>query len=230
MGAPGTHLTEHRRIDADDFKTLLLEAAMLDGSIPTLLPEYLRDNQKEQFHPFELSALVHHESTILQARALSDAMRAGENIAIDGTLGYMPWAKELVGQLGDFGYEIHVIDVEAKQDISIARVVERWRAGYERAIALPQDPDAAMGGRWLPSSAVTRLFAGEPGWSADPSPVAGLSMSETNARQLAETFPEIVKYDLYRTTAPMEPPKHEQSWKRTADGEWTDLSIPPLNA
>jgi hypothetical protein len=220
MGAHGTHLGEHRRIDADDFKTLLLEAAVLDGSIRTLLPERLRNNQEEQFHPLELSALAHHESTILQARALSEAMYAGENVAVDGTLGHMPWAKELVGQLGDFGYEIHVIDVEARQEISLARVVERWRAGYENALAHPGEPKAAMGGRWLPSSAVTRLFT----------PGRTLSHCEKNASDIAFNFSEVVKYDLYRTSAPMEPPKHEQSWKRTADGEWMDLSIPPSNA
>ena len=228
MGAPATDLAEYRQIDADDFKTLLLRSAVLDGSISTLLPEALRGNQKEQFHPLELSALVHHESTILQARALIAAMRAGENVAIDGTLGYMPWATELVGQLGDFGYEIHVIDVEATQEIALARVIDRWRAGYARATAFPSDPVAAMGGRWLPASAVTRLFTAAPEVAGTPL-VAGCSTSETNAHQLAAAFPEVVKYDLYRTTALMEPPKHEQSWKRTGSGDWATLSIQPSN-
>ncbi|OZC96151.1 hypothetical protein CH275_26800 [Rhodococcus sp. 06-235-1A] len=211
MGASNTHLADHRRIDADDFKTLLLQSAVEDGSIASLIPRPLRDNFEEQFHPLELSALVHRESTILQERALSDAMRAGENVAIDGTLGYMPWAKDLVRQLGDFGYKIHVIDVEAEEELSLARVVTRWRTGYENALADPHDPTAAMGGRWLPASAVTRLFA------------TGRTVShcEMNASEIAFNFSEVVKYDLYRTTAPMEPPKHEQSWSRDRSGEWT---------
>lgn len=211
MGAPGSHLAEHRRIDADDFKTLLLEAAVLDGSILTLLPETLRDNRTGRFHPFELSALVHHESTILHARALSEAMSAGEAIAVDGTLGHMPWARYLAGQLRDFGYKIHVIDVEATQELSLARVVERWRAGYENALARPGDPKAAMGGRWLPASAVTRLFVG------------GQTRSdcEVNALQITRSFSEVVKYDLYRASSNAVAPEHEQAWSRDGSGEWT---------
>ncbi|MDJ0004864.1 zeta toxin family protein [Rhodococcus fascians] len=211
MGAPGTHLGEHRRIDADDFKTLLLEAAVLDGSIWNLLPEALRHNRTGQFHPFELSALVHHESTILHARALSEAMRAGENIAIDGTLGYMPWARELAGQLRDFGYKIHVIDVEATRELSLERVVGRWRTGYENALARPGDPKAAMGGRWLPTSAVSRLFT----------PGQARSHCEVNALEIATSFSEVVKYDLYRASDRPVAPKREQSWSRTGSGEWT---------
>ncbi|QCB51790.1 hypothetical protein E5720_17665 [Rhodococcus sp. PAMC28707] len=86
----------------------------------------------------------------------------------------------------------------------------------------PHDPVAAMGGRWLPSLAVARLFTAGPEAAGTP-PVAVRSTSETNARQLAAAFPEVVMYDLYRTTAPTEPPKHEQSWKRTADGDWASL-------
>lgn len=71
MGASKTHLAEHRRIDADDFKALLLQSAVEDGSIASLVPLALRDNFGERFHPLELSALVHRESTILQERALS---------------------------------------------------------------------------------------------------------------------------------------------------------------
>lgn len=211
MGASNTHLAEHRRIDADDFKTLLLQSAVEDGSIASLVPLPLRDNFGERFHPLELSALVHRESTILQERALSDAMRAGENIAIDGTLGYMPWAKDLVRQLGDFGYKIHVIDVEAEQELSLARVVTRWRTGYEKAVAFPHDPDAALGGRWLPASAVTRLFPAGP----------ARSVSEVNAREIAITVSSVVKYDLYRAAADAMAPEPKGSWFRTADGDWT---------
>ncbi|MDZ7914241.1 MAG: zeta toxin family protein [Rhodococcus sp. (in: high G+C Gram-positive bacteria)] len=211
MGASNTHLADHRRIDADDFKTLLLRSAVEDGSIASLIPLPMRDNFEEQFHPLELSALVHRESTILQERALSDAMRAGENVAIDGTLGHMPWAKDLVRQLGDFGYRIHVIDVEAEQELSLARVVTRWRTGYEKAVAFPHDPDAALGGRWLPASAVTRLFpAGQ-----------ARSVGEVNAREIAISVSSVVKYDLYRASAHTAAPSHKESWSRTRTGDWT---------
>ncbi|OZC42397.1 hypothetical protein CH289_27335 [Rhodococcus sp. RS1C4] len=213
MRASDTHFVEHRRIDADDFKALLLQSAVEDGSIDSLVPLPLRDNFGERFHPLELSALVHRESTILQERALSDAMRAGENIVIDGTLGYMPWAKGLVRQLGDFGYKIHVIDVEAEQELSLARVVTRWRTGYEKAVAFPHDPDAALGGRWLPASAVTRLFPTGP----------ARSHCEVNAIEIVNSYSEVVKYDLYRASADSLAPKRKASWSRTDTGEWISL-------
>lgn len=219
MGASNAYFGEYRRVDADDFKELLLQSVVNDGLLATLLPESLQDNVAERFHPLELSALVHRESTILQERALNEAMRAGENIAIDGTLGYLPWAEELVRQLRDFGYKIHVIDVEAVQELSLARVVGRWRTGYEKALACPQDPNAALGGRWLPASAVTRLFT--TGLEVrGGSPIAHCSVTETHAREIATKFPEVVKYELHRTSDAAGAPTLEAQWQRTHSGEW----------
>lgn len=209
------HLTERRRVDADDFKELLLRSARASGTLEMLLPEPLRHTLSEDFHPLELSALVHHESMILYQRALNDAIRAGENIAIDGTLGHKPWARKLTDQLRTFGYKIHVIDVEATQELSLTRIVARWRAGYENAVADPHDPEAAMGGRWLPASAVTRHFT------------AGQDYSdcEVNARDIANGLREVVRYDLYRASVDAIAPKHEQSYAKTSSGEWTDKLV-----
>lgn len=219
MRALGSDASGHRRIDADDFKALLLGNAVLDDSLPAMLPESLR-TVRTQFYPLELSALVHRESTLLQERALNASMRAGEDLAIDGTLANKYWAEKLINQLANFGYSIHLVDVETDMDVALERVLMRWRMGYQRALDHPADPEAAMGGRWLPSTAVTRLF-GETR-EADSMPLLGRSVSELNVREIATAVPEVCRYDLYRTASASGGPICETSWERK-NGDWVTV-------
>jgi hypothetical protein len=74
----GGVLTRWRRLDADEFKLRLLEAAVADGSLQELLPEELRaaPGEPSRFSPNELRALVHVESNVILERAVA----AGANL------------------------------------------------------------------------------------------------------------------------------------------------------
>lgn len=115
--------------------------------------------QPSRFYRNELCALVHVESNVILERAVAQSLAAGENVIIDGTMAWKPWVSGLVTQLGDEGYSIHVVDVEASREIAAARIVHRWQQGLLAALtASAADSAAQMGGRWLPVSAVDRLF------------------------------------------------------------------------
>lgn len=133
-----------------------------DGSLQQLLPEELRatPGQPSRFYPNELSALVHVESNLLLETAVAQSLSVGgENVIIDGTMAWKPWATELVTRLERERYTIHIADVESSREIATARIVHRWQQGLTAALtASGDDPAARMGGRWLPVSAVDRLF------------------------------------------------------------------------
>lgn len=83
-----------------------------------MLPEYLRmPDGQSYFHTNELSDLVHRESTELFAVAAQEAITRGDNLIIDGTMVWKPWAEELAGQLTDASYTIQLVDVEAPHDV-----------------------------------------------------------------------------------------------------------------
>ncbi|MDI9979492.1 zeta toxin family protein [Rhodococcus sp. IEGM 1307] len=114
-----------RHLDADEFKLRLLATADADGSLQQLLPEELRarPGQPSRFYPNELSALVHIESNLLLETAVAQSLSLGENVIIDGTMAWKPWATELVTYLEREHYTIHIADVEASRGIATARIV-----------------------------------------------------------------------------------------------------------
>ncbi|WP_213571031.1 zeta toxin family protein [Rhodococcus sp. USK13] len=220
-----------RHLDADEFKLRLLQAAVEDGSVQQLLPEELRaqPGQPSRFYPNELSALVHIESNLLLERALTESLSVGENVIIDGTMAWKPWATELVTRLEREHYTIHVADVEASQEIATARVVHRWQQGLTAALTTSDaDPATRMGGRWLPLSAVDRLFTDTR--LPDGTPLHGMSVSEVNAREVSEESLAVSRYDLYRTVAVDRGPEHIERRERTAGGQlertWGELDSP----
>lgn len=206
-----------------------------DGSLQQLLPEELRatPGQPSRFYPNELSALVHVESNLLLETAVAQSLSVGENVIIDGTMAWKPWATELVTRLERERYTIHIADVESSREIATARIVHRWQQGLTAALtASGDDPAARMGGRWLPVSAVDRLFTDTrlpdgntvPGLSQAEaqtvaSPLHGVSVSEVNAREVSEESPAVTRYDLYRTFAVDRGPEHIERRERTAGGQ-----------
>ncbi len=143
-------------LHADVFKRYLFESAVADGTLQELLPSDLRSQPGETslFYPFELSALVHRESTdFLFATAERDAVARGENLIVDGTLAWKSHAKRLVSDLSQAGYTIQIVDVEAPKGVAAERIVARWRQGFLQALNEPADParrpvGARNGGRF----------------------------------------------------------------------------------
>ncbi|MEE2061601.1 zeta toxin family protein [Rhodococcus artemisiae] len=221
-----------RELDADVFKRYLLEAALADGTFEELVPPELRaaPGEGSRFYPFELSALVHRESTdFLFAAAQRDAVADGENLIIDGTLAWKGHAERLLTHLQQAGYTIHVVDVEAPQHVAAERIVTRWRHGLLGALGDPADPPARLGGRWVPATAVDALFTEfrEP----DHLPLHGRSVTQVNALEVSEAHTAVGCYDLYRTEDAGRGADHVERRERSdADGElcvtWTADSTP----
>ncbi|WML66376.1 zeta toxin family protein [Rhodococcus sp. AH-ZY2] len=221
-----------RELDADVFKRYLLEAALADGTLEEMLPPELRAAQGEdsRFYPFELSALVHRESTdVLFAAAERDAIADGENLIIDGTLAWKAHAERLLRHLQQAGYTIHVVDVEAPQHVAAERIVTRWRQGLLRALSEPADPVARLGGRWVPATAVDALFTEfrQP----DHLPLRGRSVTQVNALEVSEANTAVGCYDLYRTDDASRGAEHIERRERSTEGgelhlTWTAASTP----
>ncbi|WP_280784950.1 zeta toxin family protein [Rhodococcus opacus] len=229
----GEHPSGWRHLDADEFKLRLLAAAAEDGSLQQLLPEKLRaaPAQPSRFYPNELCALVHVESNLLLETAVAQSLLVGENVIIDGTMAWKPWVTELVTRLERERYTIHIADVEASREVAAARIMHRWQQGLTAALNVSNaDPAARMGGRWLPVSAVDRLFTDKR--LPDGKPLHGRSVSEVNAREVSEDSPAVTRYDLYRTPAVDQGPEHIERRERTTGGKlertWgaTDLPVP----
>ncbi len=211
----GRDQRQWRELDADIFKRYLLEAAVADGTLQELLPPELRSQPGEAslFYPFELSALVHRESTdFLFAAAERDAVARGENLIIDGTLAWKSHAERLVSDLGQAGYTIQVVDVEAPKGVAAERIVARWRLGFLEALNEPTDPAAQLGGRWVPATAVDSLFTEfrEP----DKAPLHGKSVTEVNALEVSEASISVTQYDLYRTEVVDQAAQHVERRER----------------
>ncbi|GAF48808.1 zeta toxin family protein [Rhodococcus wratislaviensis] len=216
----GEHPQGWRHLDADEFKLRLLAIAVADGSLQQLLPEEYRakPGQPSRLYPNELSALVHIESNLLLERAVTESLSVGENVIIDGTMAWKPWVTELVTRLERERYTIHVADVEASREIATARIVHRWQQGLTAALTTSDaDPAAGMGGRWLPVSAVDRLFTDTR--LPDGKPLHGRSVSEVNAREVSDESPAVTRYDLYRTLAVDRGPEHLERRERTGGGK-----------
>jgi hypothetical protein len=174
-------------IDPDEFKALLLREAIRDGSYESWIkPAAVKDlgAQGERFAPMELAALVHEESSILAERMRREAMAAGRNLVADSVLSDQAKAIRLGRLLEASGYRITVLDVEVPYFVSEASIRQRYRDGYERAMA----GEDALGGRWVPSEYARSVFNG-PGEPSKP---------ELAARELAEQCPVVMEYRLYR--------------------------------
>ena len=191
-----------RTINSDDFKDLLLRAALDEGTYEELVPPALAELEAagERFWPRELAALVHEEAGMLAREAIETTIAEGENLVIDGTLSDAARAHALLERLAAAGYSVRVVDVEAPHDVVSARVTGRWRADYLAAEhATAADPAVAeLGGRWVPSEVVHALFADE---------TAQESVCAAVARAVAERHEVVGEYAVYRVGEPDGEPK-----------------------
>ncbi|WP_427136760.1 zeta toxin family protein [Pseudarthrobacter sp. S9] len=198
-------------INADDFKDLLLEQARQDGSYDSyLVPDEVHklETAGEKFYPRELAALVHNESSILSKKATNEAVKRGDNVIIDGTLGNEKQARMLLDKLAAAGYDVMVADVETTQEFSEARTLGRWQRGYlasENGTA--EDPsDVELGGRWVPQSFPASLFT---------TPEDKESKCAANAAAVAADYGCVSEYVVYRVTDQHSGPVLESKHGRT---------------
>lgn len=177
-------------IDADEFKRLLLQDAIADGSYEGwIVPVDIRELTEagERFFPLELASLVHQESAYLAQALRDDAIVSGENIVIDTVLGKEQVAIALGVALTAAGYDIEVINVEVPYEVSEARIQARWEEAYSIAL----NGGDSLGGRWVPSEYARDMFSG-PG---------GRSRPEVAAEKLAQQTPNVLRFRVFRTTA-----------------------------
>ncbi|MDR1441789.1 MAG: zeta toxin family protein [Bifidobacteriaceae bacterium] len=181
-------------IDADEFKAALLREAISDGSYESWIkPTVVKDLEArgERFAPMELASLVHEESSLLAASMRASAVSDGWNIMVDSVTSDARAPLGLGRQLMSAGYRVTVVDVEVPFEVSAAAIRERYRDGYERALA----GEETLGGRWVPSEYARGVFNG----SGQP------SKPELAARVLAERCPMVMEYRLYPGSEPNGP-------------------------
>ncbi|WP_234754145.1 zeta toxin family protein [Arthrobacter ramosus] len=206
-------------INADDFKDELLEQARQDGSYDSyLVPEEVRELEAagEKFYPRELAALVHNESSILSKKATNEALKRGDNVIIDGTLGNEKQATMLMDKLAAAGYDVMVADVETTRAVSEARTMGRWERGYlDAENGTAKDPlDAKLGGRWVPQSFPASLFT---------TPEDEESRCAANSAAIANDYGCVSEYVVYRVEDRNSGPVLESTKGRTrTDGPLVD--------
>jgi ribose 1,5-bisphosphokinase PhnN len=143
---------DHRRIDPDEIKDLLLVRADAKGLLEARHRHTLADGEPVGLR--ELSWWVHEVANdiAIDVRAISLSM--GENIVIEGTLKWFPLADQYASELADNDYEsLTVLDVEVPAGIAIEQARQRWWNGRTGV-----DP---LGGRFMADSSIMAFFGGE---------------------------------------------------------------------
>lgn len=139
-----------RRLDADIVKDYLVQELVAAGDVDDVLAVQLADGRPVM--PRELAGLVHAESVIILDRIRTACLRRGENVVIEGTLSWEPAGRRLLNELVQRNYhEVSIVDVEVPREVARAQAVARWWAGR-------CDPANELGGRWVPLSAIDRVY------------------------------------------------------------------------
>jgi hypothetical protein len=181
-----------RVIDADIVKDLILVAEMDAGRLAGKLSIDLPDGHPVM--PRECAGLVHRESVIVADLIRRRCVAEGENIVIEGTLGWAPHGPQLLRDLAAAGYErVDIVDVDVPQSVALERATSRWWSGRQAAIS----GGDRLGGRFTPPAAIDDKYG-----------PAGESICLANARAtfgdaLAGLFDEIrltVHHDGKTTT------------------------------
>lgn len=203
-------------VDPDEFKVLLIRAAVEDGSIQRMMPPEATERGVE-LAPMELAALVHEESSMLAGRVRQQAIRHGENIVVDGVLANEAKALRLAGQLACAGYDVQVVDVEVPAEVSRQRIAQRW---------VEQTKDSELGGRWVPSEFRESVFDVRGGAN---------SRCDQAARAVAEQVDGVSRYRRYFTTAEqarqeVATPRLTAELRRDRDGAMRAVEVPKKDA
>jgi len=140
-----------RRIDPDDFKTMLIEHDLRDGSLAMpaeLEGEVLLDGRGVL--PLELAGLYHHESTVAADMAREISLAARENVIIEGTFSWDGMPPQLVAELLANDYQhLDVVLVDAPLVVALARSLERW---------WPERMRGGLGGRFTSAATIRDLY------------------------------------------------------------------------
>lgn len=192
---PGYDPSKFISIDADYFKERILTRAANDGSLHRdLKPDFIHEleDSGEVFSPLEFASLVHEESSFLAKDAREECVSQGYNIVVDTVLSSETSAQAIGDLLQANGYSVSVIDVEIPPEVSKEAVAHRWRTGYIGM--LKGEPDQALGGRWVPSEYVDKVFQD------------GQSQPKANAELLANQSQNVKTYQVYeRESATADP-------------------------
>lgn len=144
---------DHRRIDPDEIKDMLLVRADSKGLLDHRHRHTLADGESIGLR--ELAWWVHEVANDIAIDVRAISLSLGENIVIEGTLKWFPLADQYASELADNDYEsLTVLDVEVPAGIAIEQARQRWWRGRTGA-----DP---LGGRFMADSSITAFFGGEP--------------------------------------------------------------------
>lgn len=168
-----------RFVDADEFKRRLVTRMQQSGEYEAMIPAEVRSRiaAGEQFAPGEFASLVHEESSILAARARSQALERGERVVFDGVNGSADKLRAQIEQLSRGGYtSVEIITVDGPKSVTRARVEHRWNESYERHLA--GDPDAGHDARYVPEHITDALYGNDENYSSCARAVAKVTRRE----------------------------------------------------
>lgn len=125
---------------------MLLHRALDEGTFNDLLDIPLSDGLSIQ--PMELATLVHQESASIADSILRYCLEAGENVLLQGALGWDEYPNILLRALTKEDYStLTILDVEVEETLALERSRERWWEGRH-------DPTDILGGRFVPEDVI----------------------------------------------------------------------------
>lgn len=143
-----------------------MSAGTFDGQLSIALPD------RYPVTPRELAGLVHRDSVIVADLVRRRCAAEGENIVIEGPLGWAPHGSQLLRELLAASYlRVDIVDADVAQSVALERAASRWWSGRQAAIAGTD----RLGGRFTPPAAIHDKY--------DP---AGENLCLANARAAFE--------------------------------------------
>jgi hypothetical protein len=147
--------TDHRRIDPDSIKDLILMRLDQAGLLDIRHSHVLADGKP--VHPSELAMWVHDASTEAANRVRAVSLRRGENFVMEGTLSWTPLIDSYVTDLAADDYErLTIIDVEVPFTLAVEQSTHRWWAAREAGRAVDH---VELGGRFITQAALESFYS-----------------------------------------------------------------------
>jgi hypothetical protein len=165
--------TDHRRIDSDDIKDLILMRLDQAGLLDIRHDHVLADGKP--VHPSELARWVHDASTEAANRVRAVSLRLGENFVMEGTLSWTPLIDGYVTGLADGDYDrLTIVDVEVPLTVAVEQSKHRWWDARETGRTVD---GAELGGRFIAQAALEGYYTRQ----------RRVSRCAVNARKLRST-------------------------------------------